>query len=374
MQASMLASFRSRHEKPMTELARILDHLNTSVLLVDRRQVVHYLNLAAETLLGLSRNQILGRPIAELLRNSGELSAIVERAFETWQPYARRELSIQGANGGDELIIDCSVSPFENDSSGTTVLIEISDTTQHQRISRETALLNQVGGSRLMIRQLAHEVKNPLGGLRGAAQLLERQLDDPSMREYTSIIISEADRLKTLVDSLLGPGHTPHKELLNVHELLQHVRQLLIAEAPPEIVIERDYDPSLPPMKLDRNQLIQAMLNLGRNAIQAMKSSGRLMLRTRALTGVSIGTRRHRLAASIQFEDNGPGVPQHLQDTLFYPFVTGRAEGTGLGLAIAQDLVSRHGGLIEFESRPGRTVFTLLLPFNSHDSDGDKTT
>lgn len=369
----MLAPPRPRHEQPMGELARILDHLNTSVLLVDRRQVVHYLNVAAETLLGLSRNQILGRPVSELLRDAGELAAIVERAFETWQPYARRELSIQYANGGDEIIIDCAVSPIEDDHTGSGVLIEISDATQHQRISRETALLNQVGGSRLMVRQLAHEIKNPLGGLRGAAQLLERQLDDPSMREYTSIIISEADRLKALVDSLLGPGHTPNKELINVHELLQHVRQLLSVEAPPEIKIERDYDPSLPPIKLDRNQLIQAMLNLGRNAVQAMKTSGRLILRTRALTGVSIGTRRHRLVASIQFEDNGPGVPQHLQDTLFYPFVTGRAEGTGLGLAIAQDLVSRHGGLVEFESRPGRTVFTLLLPFNTHDSDGYKT-
>lgn len=370
----MLAS-RLRPEQTMTELARILDHLNTSVLLVDRRKAVHYLNLAAETLLGLSRNQILGRPIHELLRDSGELAAIIERTFETWQPYARRELSVQCIGSGDELIVDCSVAPFEADESGTKVLVEISDATQHQRISRETALLNQVGGSRLMIRQLAHEIKNPLGGLRGAAQLLERQLEDAGMREYTSIIISEADRLKTLVDSLLGPGHTPHKELINVHELLQHVRQLLTAEAPTDINIERDYDPSLPPMKLDRNQLIQAMLNIGRNAIQAMKTSGRLILRTRAITGVSIGTRRHRLAASIQFEDNGPGVPQHLQDTLFYPFVTGRAEGTGLGLAIAQDLVSRHGGLIEFESRPGRTVFTLLLPFNTHDSsDGHNKT
>ncbi len=353
----------------MTDLARILDHLNTSILLVDRNQTVHYLNVAAETLLGLSRNQIMGRSMGELLRNSAELSDIVNRAFDTWQPYARRELSVRPVNGSEELIIDFSVSPFDDAESGTTVLLEISDATQHQRISRETALLNQVGGSRLMIRQLAHEIKNPLGGLRGAAQLLERQLSDASMREYTSIIISEADRLKVLVDSLLGPGHTPHKEMINVHELLQHVRQLLVADAPEGISVDRDYDPSLPSMRLDKNQLIQAMLNLGRNAMQAMQAPGKLILRTRALTGVSIGTRRHRLVASVQFEDNGPGVPEHLQDTLFYPFVTGRAEGTGLGLAIAQDLVSRHGGLIEFESRPGRTVFTLLLPFNTDDTN-----
>ncbi|MGE0114416.1 MAG: nitrogen regulation protein NR(II) [Steroidobacteraceae bacterium] len=358
----------------MNDLERIIDHLNTCVLLVDRRQVVHYLNVATETLLGLSRNQILGRTLAELLRDADELIAIVDRAFESWQPFARRELRLRSTGGGEELIVDCAVSPFEDHGDNSTAVLEVIDATQHQRISRETALLNQVGGSRLMIRQLAHEIKNPLGGLRGAAQLLERQLNDASMREYTSIIISEADRLKTLVDSLLGPGHTPHKELINVHELLQHVRQLLLVDAPPDVIIDRDYDPSLPPIKLDRNQIIQAMLNLGRNAIQAMQHSGRLILRTRALTSVSIGTRRHRLVASIQFEDNGPGVSEQLQDTLFYPFVTGRAEGTGLGLAIAQDLVSRHGGLIEFESRPGRTVFTLLLPFNTYDAaDGHKT-
>lgn len=370
----MVAVPRCHIDPAMNDLDRILDHLNTSVLLVDRRQVVHYLNLAAETMLGLSRNHILGRTLPELLRDAGELSLIVDRAFETWQPYARRELNLRSINGGEDLIVDCAVSPFEDRGDSSTALLEIADATQHQRISRETALLNQVGGSRLMVRQLAHEIKNPLGGLRGAAQLLERQLSDASMREYTSIIISEADRLKTLVDSLLGPGHTPNKELINVHELLQHVRQLLAADAPPDIVIDRDYDPSLPPIKLDRNQMIQAMLNLGRNAMQAMQHSGRLILRTRAMTSVSIGTRRHRLVASIQFEDNGPGVPVQLQDTLFYPFVTGRAEGTGLGLAIAQDLVSRHGGLIEFESRPGRTVFTLLLPFNTYDAaDGNKT-
>lgn len=355
--------------KPMTDLARILDHLNTSILLVDRHQTVHYLNVAAETLFGLSRNQILGRALAELSRNSAELSDIVQRAIDTWQPYARRELRVQWISGSEELIVDCSVSPFEDGESGPGVLIEISDATQHQRISRETALINQVGGSRLMIRQLAHEIKNPLGGLRGAAQLLDRQLHDASMREYTSIIISEADRLKALVDSLLGPGHTPQKEAINIHEILQHVRQLLMADAPQGITVDRDYDPSLPPINMDRNQMIQAMLNLGRNAIQAMKSSGRLILRTRVITGVSIGTRRYRLVASVQFEDNGPGVPAQLQDTLFYPFVTGRSDGTGLGLAIAQDLVSRHGGLIEFESRPGKTVFTLLLPFNTDDTD-----
>ena len=359
---------------------RILDSLSTSVLIVDRGRQLLYLNVSAETLFGVSRNQARGRPLAELLHDSEALDAVIDRAATTWRPFSRRELALRPIYGDGDLIVDCTVAPYEDSGMPGAVVIEISDATQHQRITRETALLTQIGGSRLMIRQLAHEIKNPLGGLRGAAQLLARQLDDASMREYTTVIISEADRLVTLVDTLLGPGHAPRKEQINIHELLQHVGHLLAADAPSGVVVERDYDPSLPSLHLDRNLIIQAMLNLGRNALQALASNtahnnaqngarrGRLVLRTRALTNVNIGARRYRLVASVQFEDNGPGVPEHLRDTLFYPLVTGRADGTGLGLAVAQDLVSRHDGLIEFESRPGLTTFTILLPFHAADT------
>ncbi|WP_206606453.1 nitrogen regulation protein NR(II) [Steroidobacter cummioxidans] len=359
----------------MADSGRILDSLSTSVLIVDRSRSLLYLNVAAEALFGVSRNQVRGRPLAELLEDSAVLDSVIDRAATTSRPFSRRELELRPIYGDGELIVDCTVAPYEESGAPGAVLIEISDATQHQRITRETALLTQIGGSRLMIRQLAHEIKNPLGGLRGAAQLLARQLDDASMREYTTVIISEADRLVTLVDTLLGPGHLPRKESINVHELLAHVGHLLAADAPAGVVIDRDYDPSLPPLYLDRNLIIQAMLNLGKNAMQALAHNvaqndargGRLVLRTRALTNVNIGARRHRLVASVQFEDNGPGVPEHLRDTLFYPLVTGRADGTGLGLAVAQDLVSRHDGLIEFESRPGLTIFTILLPFHVTD-------
>lgn len=355
----------------MADPERILDSLSTSVLIVDRERSVLYLNGAAESLLGVSRNQARGRALSELLADAAGIDDVIDRALEAARPYARRELSIRPVYGDSDLIVDCVVAPYE-ESAVPAVLIEISDTTQHQRITRETALLTQLGGSRLMIRQLAHEIKNPLGGLRGAAQLLARQLPDASMREYTSVIIGEADRLAALVDALLGPGHAPRKELVNIHELLDHVGHLLQADAPPGASVERDYDPSLPPILLDRHQIIQAMLNLGRNAVQAIAQNhdraGRIVMRTRALTNVTIGAKRHRIVASVQFEDNGPGVPEHLRDTLFYPLVTGRAEGVGLGLAVAQDLVSRHGGLIEFQSRPGLTLFTILLPFHAEDS------
>jgi two-component system nitrogen regulation sensor histidine kinase GlnL len=360
----------------MADSGRILDSLSTSVLIVDRNRSLLFLNVSAETLFGVSRNQVRGRPLAELLEDSAVLDEVIDRAATTSRPFSRRELAVRPIYAEGELIVDCTVAPYDESGVAGAVLIEISDTTQHQRITRETALLTQIGGSRLMIRQLAHEIKNPLGGLRGAAQLLARQLDDASMREYTTVIISEADRLVTLVDTLLGPGHLPRKESINIHELLQHVGHLLAADAPPGVVIDRDYDPSLPPLQLDRNLIIQAMLNLGRNAMQALAQSvaqndgrgGRLVLRTRALTNVNIGARRHRVVAIVQFEDNGPGVPEHLRDTLFYPLVTGRADGTGLGLAVAQDLVSRHDGLIEFESRPGLTIFTILLPFHVTDT------
>jgi two-component system nitrogen regulation sensor histidine kinase GlnL len=205
--------------------------------------------------------------------------------------------------------------------------------------------------------------------LRGAAQLLERELLDPALREYTRVIISEADRLTNLLDSMLGPGRPPAKQLINVHELLERVYHLLRSEAPEGVTVDRDYDPSLPPLTVDPNHIIQAMLNLGRNAIQALSSgqvqSPRLVLRTRAASNVSVGAQRHKLVASIQFEDNGPGVLSDIRDTIFYPLVSGRSDGTGLGLGIAQDLVSRHGGLIEFDSAPGRTIFVISLPMDS---------
>lgn len=372
----MASEARTVNQIAIADLARVLDSLTTSVLLVDTQHTVLHLNVAAEAMLGTSRNQAQGRALGDLLRGGDVLLAVIDRVIETQRPYSRRELPLRSAAGEEERVVDCTVSPADELNPAGALLLEINDATQHQRITRENALLAQVGGSRLMIRQLAHEIKNPLGGLRGAAQLLERQLVDATMREYTSVIINEADRLKTLVDTLLGPGHAPRKQHINVHELLQHVWQLLKLEATGQIKVTRDYDPSLPVLKLDRDQMIQAMLNLGRNALQSLTHAntdkGAIVLRTRALTNVYIGTRRHRLVASVQFEDNGPGVPDHLRETLFYPLVTGRSDGTGLGLAVAQDLTSRHEGLIEFESRPGRTVFTILLPFDV--SDANETT
>src|SRR6202023_3468584 len=323
---------------------------------------------AGQTLLGLGANQALGRRFSELARGAETLLTLFERARSSGESVVQRELAWP-APGGVDRILDCAVTQIAIGQDAPQLLLEIEDITQHRRLTRENALLAQLGGSRLMVRQLAHEIKNPLGGLRGAAQLLERDLLDPALREYTRVIISEADRLTNLLDSMLGPGRPPAKQLINVHELLERVYHLLRSEAPEGVTVDRDYDPSLPPLTVDPNHIIQAMLNLGRNAIQALSGaaleSPRLVLRTRAASNVSVGAHRHRLVASIQFEDNGPGVLNEIRETIFYPLVSGRADGTGLGLGIAQDLVSRHGGLIEFESSPGRTIFVISLAMDS---------
>jgi two-component system nitrogen regulation sensor histidine kinase GlnL len=346
----------------------LLDSLVTSVFLLDQDLHVLYLNAAAQTLLGLGPNQALGRSITDLTRGSETLMPLFDRARQGGEGVVQRELAWP-AQGGVDRILDCAVTQITLGQHTFRLLLEIEDITQHRRLTRENALLAQLGGSRLMVRQLAHEIKNPLGGLRGAAQLLERELLDPALREYTRIIISEADRLTNLLDSMLGPGRPPSKQLINVHELLERVYHLLRSEAPEGVTVDRDYDPSLPPLTVDPNHIIQAMLNLGRNAIQALSGghvlSPRLILRTRAVSNVSVGTQRHRLVASIQFEDNGPGVLAEIRDTIFYPLVSGRADGSGLGLGIAQDLVSRHGGLIEFDSAPGRTIFVISLPMDT---------
>lgn len=341
----------------------LLDALSTGIVLLDGQLCAIYANVAAQDLLAFSFNQVRGRPFGDFLQESNGLTALLRRSLETGEAFADRELAIRPAAAPrDVRVVDVTITPLEGQVTGTHLLLELADATQRQRITRENDLLARLDGSRLMVRQLAHEIKNPLGGLRGAAQLLERELREPGLREYTAVIIHEADRLAALVDSMAGPMRAPQKTPLNIHEICEHVQRLLRAEAPAGVQIERDYDPSLPSTALDRHQLVQALLNVGRNALQAVGERGRIVLRTRAVSNVSIGSARHRLVASVQVEDDGPGVPAELRSSIFYPLVTGRPSGTGLGLAVAQDLVTRHGGLIEFDSEPGRTVFTILLP------------
>ena len=318
------------------------------------------LNPAAENIVGMSERRARGESLLRLLDDDPELNDILTRVSVTGDHYAN-ELHL-GPNEAqaDERIVDCRVSPIS--CGKATLLVELTDVTRRSKISRENALIIQHGAGRQMIRQLAHEIKNPLGGIRGSAQLLARQLKDEELTEYTDVVISETDRLASLVDTLLGPGGAPNKRPTNVHELIEYVVRIIEAEDRRSLHIVRDYDPGLPLIELDHDQMVQAFLNLMRNAAAALDGQGTITLRSRAVTNFTIGDIRHRVIASIEIQDDGPGIPAALQDTVFYPLVTGNPHGTGLGLPAAQELISRHGGLIEFESRPGRTVFYVRIP------------
>lgn len=324
---------------------------------------VVYANPAAEQLLGVSRQQLAGRTLPDVVPGLDVLRPLLEKVRATGQGLARREVLIaEREDGAPERAFDCALSISENAKGTPELLLEIADASRRLRIDREKALLAQLDASRSMVRQLAHELRNPLGGIRGAAQLLDRQLESPAQQDYTRLIIREADRLVGLATALLGPARPPQKVLSNIHEQLEHVRQLIAAEAGSEIEVVRDYDPSLPSTLLDSDLVIQAMLNLAQNALNALDGAGRIIFRSRVVSNVTIGHRRYRLGACVEIEDDGPGVPDALRETLFYPLVTGRPGGSGLGLAVAQELVSRHDGLIEYSSRPGRTVFRMLFP------------
>lgn len=324
-----------------------------------------HLNAAAESLLGVSGNQASDRHLPSLQPEFAPLASLIERAVASGQTYGH-EFDLRPSRQSAEVMqITARATPVRGDRS-TFVILELIDATQWRHIDREKALINQHDASRRVIYQLAHEIRNPLGGLRGAAQLLERQLPTGELREYTRIIIGEADRLAALTDSLLGPARSLRREPVNIHEILERVRALIESEAPQGLSLVRDYDPSLPAIPVDRDQMMQAVLNIVRNAVQAVgrngERGGRIVLRTRALTNWVIGNQRHRVVVNIEIEDDGPGVAPELGDSIFYPLVSGSSTGTGLGLPLAQEILSRHGGLIEYRSRPGQTVFMLRLP------------
>ncbi len=348
---------------------RLLEHLNTGVLLLDADLTVQYVNPAAEALLEMSGKRCLGVPFYELARESSEESVdAMEQAIITGHSYTKREATMQLHNQ-QQITLDYSVSPVSHPETRLpSLLLELQGRDRLMRISREEQLIAKQETTRSLVRGLAHEIKNPLGGIRGAAQLLERELPSTDLKEYTNIIIEEADRLRDLVDRLLGPRHIPKQEVVNIHEVLERVCQLIEVESQGQIELIRDYDPSIPELEADKGQLIQALLNICRNAMQAMLEARpavehpTLTLRSRTVRQFTIGHQRHRLVAQIDITDNGPGIPPELRENLFYPMVSGRADGTGLGLSISQSIINQKNGIIEFTSSPGKTVFSIYLP------------
>ncbi len=337
-----------------------LDHLATSVILMDGESRVMYLNPAAENLFEVSGKNLTGNSLQQVFSDTGQLDSAMRRARDNNISCIEHDLML-ATHAHNRLHLRCTVTPVQ---SGR-LLLEFHPMDRPLKLAREEQMLDQTQASRLLLRNLAHEIKNPLGGIRGAAQLLEQELEKPGLREYTQVIVQEADRLRTLMEKLLTPqGHAQHGAL-NIHEVLERVRSVVLAEIPDGLRIQRDYDISLPQLVGDKEQLIQVMLNIVRNAAQAMHGHGRIVLRTRIARQVTLFKQRHRLAVMVQIIDNGPGIPAELRDKIFYPLVSGRADGHGLGLTLAQDFVSQHQGTIEFDSEPGRTCFTVMLPLQA---------
>lgn len=347
----------------------VLDNLTTAVLLVDEHLTLQYVNPAAEMLLGLSAHRILGTSIKDILSCPQEnLLVRITHSLQAGQSYAEREIELNTPNKA-KITVNCTITPLMEADHTRGVLLEVIELDRRMRITREERILSQNLISRTLIRSLAHEIKNPLGGLRGAAQLLGRELEDKDLKEYTQVIIGEADRLKKLVDRLLVPSTPPNIQLIDIHEVLERIRHLVTAEAPKGVMIKHDYDPSIPMVHGDRNLLIQAILNIVRNALSAVGETGTITLRTRIERQFSIGQIRHRLVARTDIIDNGPGIPERLQEKLFYPMIAGRDDGAGLGLSIAQTLVNLHKGLIEFTSRSGHTEFNVYLPISTESNN-----
>ncbi|MFN3987917.1 MAG: nitrogen regulation protein NR(II) [Rhodocyclaceae bacterium] len=337
-----------------------LDLLSSAVVLIDDQFVIRYLNAGAENLFAISQRKLMGMPLSRLLGESHGLEMALRNTLATHWSYTGQDLRIQRTHG-DPLHLDCTVSPA--DSTGVSLLLEFRPIDAQLRVAREEQLLQQQQANRELIRNLAHEIKNPLGGIRGSAQLLARELDDPQLREYTEVIIAEADRLQDLMNRMLSAHCVMRPGPLNIHDVLERVRRLVLAEFP-DVNIARDYDTSLPDLTGDREQLIQAILNITRNAAQALTGKGDIRLRTRVARQVTLAKKRFKLALELQVIDNGPGIPEEIRDTIFYPLVTGREGGSGLGLSLAQSFIEQHHGMIEVDSRPGFTCFTILLPIS----------
>ncbi len=345
-----------------------LDLLASSVMVLDATGSIKYANAAAQDLLQASVKTLLNQKLSDLFVNGQELQRLFEQSLESQFADKRQDLILERA-GFEPLQVEIIFNVLEN--AETPVLIEFRENVQQIKQDREERILDHSQANKELLRNLAHEIKNPLGGIRGAAQLLEMELperDARELREYTQVIIKEADRLQTLVDRLLAPHRIPHiVGDVNIHEVCERVRSLIMAEFPRGLKLLRDYDLSIPDFRGDVEQLIQSILNITLNAAQALSErietgDAELTFKTRIVRQVTIAKVRYKLALELHVIDNGPGIPPEIVDRIFFPLVSGREGGSGLGLTLAQTFVQRHHGVIECVSRPGVTDFKILIP------------
>lgn len=349
----------------VTPLFASFDALATAVVLFDTNMNVVHANPAAENLFEFSCKNVVGHHFSEIFQDSAALAEAIGYAQRHGSTFTEHDLVLGTSNHG-RMHLNCTLTPV--DFAGSSWLAEFRPLDQSLKLAREERMLDQTQANRELLRNLAHEIRNPLGGIRGAAQLLERELEKPGLSEYTQVIMKEADRLQSLMDRLLVPHRLPRPVSVNIHEVLERVRSLILAENPEGLRIRQDYDPSIPSLLADKEQLIQAFLNIARNAAQALEGQGLITLRTRVLRQVTLARKRYRHALMIEVQDNGPGIPENIRDKIFYPLVTGRAEGSGLGLTLAQDFIAQHHGTIECESAPGNTRFISILPLTSNEA------
>ena len=341
----------------LPDAGQILNSLINSILLVDDELAVHYANPAAQQLLAQSARKLFGTPLPELLSYFSLNIGLMQESLQAGQGFTDNEVTL--VIDGRSHILSLTAQRLPDGM----ILLEMAPMDNQRRLSQEQLQHAQQIAARDLVRGLAHEIKNPLGGLRGAAQLLTKALPDPALAEYTNVIIEQADRLRNLVDRLLGPQQPGMHVSESIHKVAERVVKLVSMELPDNVTLVRDYDPSLPELAHDPDQIEQVLLNIVRNALQALgPEGGEIILRTRTAFQLTLHGVRYRLAARIDVEDNGPGIPPHLQDTLFYPMVSGREGGTGLGLSIARNLIDQHSGKIEFTSWPGHTEFSVFLP------------
>ena len=342
----------------------VFENLSTGLLIVNGSGEIITANPAAESMLGVSLRRMEMQSAFDVFSGSDDFLTAIDDALRSDFNYTKRELELVVPSVMKSLMTDCACIPMKENN---LLLIELHDVDRQLRIAKEENMQAQRSVLKNLVRGFAHEVKNPLGGIRGAAQLLEAELPDEELKEYTEVIIGETTRLQNLVDQMLGPNKPLNKQRLNIHNVLERVRQLVLAESDEELRVDRDYDPSLPDIEGDKDQLIQAILNITRNAKQALQGKGKIILKTRSKRRAVINGRMHRLVLCIEIIDNGPGVPAKMLEQIFYPMVTGKADGTGLGLSIAQTLIGQNGGVIECKSKAGETRFIILLPIMKED-------
>ncbi len=336
---------------------KIIDHISTAICLLNKDLEVEYISPSCEMLFEIGLNKAIGHSVTRMFYEPTDL---IDRLRNATFPFSEREVILH-IGITRTITVDYTVNPLLDPHYGTGLLIEFVPVGRKLRISKEKALIEQQRTTEKLLRGMSHEIKNPLGGIRGAAQLLGEELEHAHLHEYTDIIIKETDRLTNLVNRMLGPITILKKQWTNIHEILEHIQALLRAEHK-EIILSRDYDPSIPLMYIDSEQMIQAILNLVLNSVEAMNGKGEICFQTRTTRQCTIGNVRHKLVVDIKVIDSGPGIPPEIADKLFFPMITGRAEGTGLGLSIAQTIVNHHQGLIECTSEPGNTVFTVMIP------------